>query len=162
MLVLTRKRDESIDIGNDIQVIVLGVHGERTKIGIKAPANTPILRSEVARERRKSKADDILSAPHITVVPCPHCESRGYEDDGCPVCAGRMEVNVDAIKIVLQEVLERLERHGRKGCEKINWLLPGLYAIESSQAGVHDWWFVDNDKSVTNVTKAMEATNHGA
>ena len=49
MLVLTRKKNEAILIGNDINVIVLDVDRGRVKIGITAPDNTKILRKELTK-----------------------------------------------------------------------------------------------------------------
>ena len=37
MLVLTRRKDESIMIGNGIEIVVLGIDGDRVRIGIEAP-----------------------------------------------------------------------------------------------------------------------------
>ncbi len=47
MLVLTRKAKESVTIGNDIQVTVLEVRGSQVKLGITAPRNTPVNRTEI-------------------------------------------------------------------------------------------------------------------
>jgi carbon storage regulator len=47
MLVLTRKQQESIKVGNDIEITVLGVEGEQVKLGISAPKNVEIHRKEV-------------------------------------------------------------------------------------------------------------------
>lgn len=47
MLVLNRGVDESITIGDSIIVTVLGIDGDRVKIGIKAPKEIKILRSEI-------------------------------------------------------------------------------------------------------------------
>ena len=47
MLVLTRKTDESITIGNDITVTVLEIRGNQVRLGIKAPKHTPVNRTEV-------------------------------------------------------------------------------------------------------------------
>ncbi|HWL13280.1 MAG TPA: carbon storage regulator CsrA [Ureibacillus sp.] len=47
MLVLTRKLNESIMIGNDIEITVLAVEGEQIKLGIKAPKHVDIHRKEV-------------------------------------------------------------------------------------------------------------------
>ena len=47
MLVLTRRVDESISIGENIIVTVLAVEGDRVKLGISAPREVPILRQEV-------------------------------------------------------------------------------------------------------------------
>jgi carbon storage regulator len=47
VLVLTRKAKESVTIGNDIQVTVLEVRGNQVKLGIAAPRNTPVNRTEI-------------------------------------------------------------------------------------------------------------------
>ena len=50
MLVLSRKRDSSIHIGADIQVKILGIHGNQVKVGVEAPAAIPIWRGELLPE----------------------------------------------------------------------------------------------------------------
>ena len=47
MLVLARRVDESIAIGDSIIVTVLAIEGDRVKLGIAAPKEIPILRQEV-------------------------------------------------------------------------------------------------------------------
>ena len=47
MLVLTRKIDESITIGHSITISVLEVKGNQVKLGVKAPKDVPINRTEV-------------------------------------------------------------------------------------------------------------------
>ena len=47
MLALTRKKDESLVINNNIEVTILEVRGEQVKIGISAPKEVPIYRKEV-------------------------------------------------------------------------------------------------------------------
>lgn len=47
MLVLTRKVEESIMIGNDIVVSVLEIRGNQVKLGVEAPRSTAVYRSEV-------------------------------------------------------------------------------------------------------------------
>ncbi|WP_138419476.1 carbon storage regulator CsrA [Aquibacillus sediminis] len=47
MLVLTRKINEAIKIGDDIEVKVLGIDGEQIKLGIEAPKRVDIHRMEV-------------------------------------------------------------------------------------------------------------------
>lgn len=47
MLVLTRKQNEAIMIGDDIEITILAVEGEQIKLGINAPKNVDIHRKEV-------------------------------------------------------------------------------------------------------------------
>ena len=47
MLVLTRKGNQSIMIGDDIEVSVLAIMGEKVRIGIDAPRAVPVFRKEV-------------------------------------------------------------------------------------------------------------------
>ncbi len=56
MLVLTRKVDQGIMIAGNIHILVLGVDGDRVKIGIAAPKEIPVLRDELL-ERDKAKAN---------------------------------------------------------------------------------------------------------
>ena len=50
MLVLTRKSNQSIMIGDDIEVSVLSIMGEKVRIGIQAPRDIPVFRREVYLE----------------------------------------------------------------------------------------------------------------
>lgn len=47
MLVLTRKANESINIGNDIEIFIVEIKDDHVKIGIKAPKNVPVYRHEI-------------------------------------------------------------------------------------------------------------------
>ena len=56
MLVLTRKSNQSIMIGDDIEVSVLAIMGEKVRIGIEAPRSVPVFRKEVYLEIRQDSA----------------------------------------------------------------------------------------------------------
>lgn len=47
MLILTRKKDETMVVGHDVRVKVLGVSGNQVKIGIEAPREVSIMRDEL-------------------------------------------------------------------------------------------------------------------
>jgi carbon storage regulator len=47
MLVLTRKTNQSIMIGDDVEISVLAVSGDKVRIGISAPRDVPVFRKEV-------------------------------------------------------------------------------------------------------------------
>lgn len=48
MLVLSRKIDEEILIGDDIRVVVIEVRGDKVRLGVAAPKDIPVHRKEVA------------------------------------------------------------------------------------------------------------------
>jgi carbon storage regulator len=50
MLVLTRKSNQSIMIGDDVEVSVLSVMGDKVRIGIQAPQEVPVFRTEIYLE----------------------------------------------------------------------------------------------------------------
>jgi carbon storage regulator len=56
MLVLTRKSNQSIMIGDEIEVSVLSIMGEKVRIGIQAPRTIPVFRKEVYLEIQQEKA----------------------------------------------------------------------------------------------------------
>ena len=62
MLVLTRKRNESIVIGDDIEVSILSVAGEKVRIGIDAPRDIPVFRKEVYLEIQQQRLEAGTSA----------------------------------------------------------------------------------------------------
>jgi carbon storage regulator len=58
MLVLSRHRDESIMIGDDVVVTIVDIRGDKVRLGIQAPNDIPVHRQEVyeaiKRENRKA------------------------------------------------------------------------------------------------------------
>ncbi len=65
MLVLTRKIEECILLGEDIKVTVLGVSGDKVRIGIDAPRTVKILRGETVDQTREQNR--ISAAASINV-----------------------------------------------------------------------------------------------
>ncbi|MCF8061394.1 MAG: carbon storage regulator CsrA [Deltaproteobacteria bacterium] len=63
MLVLTRKVDESITIGNGITVTVLGIRGGQVRIGIDAPKETPVNRTELVEIIARENVEAASRAP---------------------------------------------------------------------------------------------------
>jgi carbon storage regulator len=55
MLVLTRKSNQSIMIGDDVEVSVLSIMGEKVRIGIQAPRDIPVFRKEVYLEIKEER-----------------------------------------------------------------------------------------------------------
>ena len=57
MLVLSRQRDESIMIGDDVEIIIVDVRGDKVRLGITAPKSIPVHRREIydAIQREKNE-----------------------------------------------------------------------------------------------------------
>lgn len=58
MLVLTRKSNQSIMIGDDVEVTVLAIMGEKVRIGIAAPRDVPVFRKEVYLEIQQERGEE--------------------------------------------------------------------------------------------------------
>ncbi|MCL1843307.1 MAG: carbon storage regulator CsrA [Defluviitaleaceae bacterium] len=59
MLALTRKKGESIIVGENIEVVVLGITGEQVRLGIIAPKNIPVHRKEIFEQIRLENKEAI-------------------------------------------------------------------------------------------------------
>ncbi|MED2970961.1 carbon storage regulator CsrA [Fictibacillus sp. B-59209] len=57
MLVLTRKTKEAIQIGDNIEITILGVEGDQVKLGINAPRQVEILRKEIYLSIKQENSD---------------------------------------------------------------------------------------------------------
>ena len=66
MLVLSRQRDESIIIGDNIVITIVDIRGDKVRLGIQAPSEVPVHRQEVydaiQLERTPQKDDQATSA----------------------------------------------------------------------------------------------------
>jgi carbon storage regulator len=62
MLVLSRKRNESVVINDQIVVTVIEVRGDKVRLGIQAPRDVPIHRREVMAAIQRSQVVDTASA----------------------------------------------------------------------------------------------------
>jgi carbon storage regulator len=62
MLVLTRKSNQSIMLGDDIEVTVLSITGDKVRIGIEAPRDIPVFRKEIYLEIQQENVAAAASA----------------------------------------------------------------------------------------------------
>jgi carbon storage regulator len=65
MLVLARKKGESIIIGDQIEVVVLGVEGDVVKLGIQAPKNVQVNRKEIYEAIRQNNQEASTQIPDM-------------------------------------------------------------------------------------------------
>lgn len=59
MLVVSRKKNESIVINNDITVVVVEIRGDKVRLGIEAPQEVPVHRREVYDAIKRNEANDV-------------------------------------------------------------------------------------------------------
>lgn len=82
MLVLSRKANESIQIGDDIEVTVLEIRGDQVRLGITAPKPVPIKRDDCKQTTPLQVCSQChgaggfpIAAPHLQ--KCLHCGGEG-------------------------------------------------------------------------------------
>ena len=80
MLVLSRQRDETIMIGDDIEITVVDIRGDKVRLGITAPTRIAVHRKEVYESIRRENesacggarimaGDDLRAAPRLSPGP---------------------------------------------------------------------------------------------
>jgi carbon storage regulator len=81
MLVLSRKKSESITIGDDIIITVIEIRGDKVRLGIEAPKEVPVHRREVFDAvRRHSDLNDDLSLEHELNIIRKSWWERAFEE----------------------------------------------------------------------------------
>ncbi len=83
MLVLSRKRGETIVVGENIEVSILEVQGNRVRLGFKAPAEVRIRREELPPEEPHAVLAASVSQPTLA------CSARVTGDAVCPALLRR-------------------------------------------------------------------------
>jgi carbon storage regulator len=66
MLVLTRKKAESIRIADEIELFVFAIHGGRVRLGINCPRDVPVHRSEIQERIDCSQTQSSERRPKVT------------------------------------------------------------------------------------------------
>ena len=70
MLILTRRVGETVMIGDDVTITVLGVKGNQVRVGINAPKHVAVHREEIyERIKREQQADDTAEKPKAEYAP---------------------------------------------------------------------------------------------
>lgn len=101
MLVLSRHRDETVMIGDEIELTVVDIRGDKVRIGIKAPTRVPVHRKEIYEAiRRENDAAGRLDGGGFTKVrpepPTP--PERRTTTDGMRLVAGAAPIATVSIK----------------------------------------------------------------
>jgi len=67
MLILTRRVGETVMIGDDVTITVLGVKGNQVRVGINAPKHVAVHREEIyERIKREQQSDEVAEKPKAT------------------------------------------------------------------------------------------------
>ncbi len=69
MLVLTRKLDESIIVGDNIEIKVLEIRGETVRLGIVAPRDVSVYRKELYESIREFNKEAVKTKEHKVIIP---------------------------------------------------------------------------------------------
>jgi len=65
MLILARKENQSIMIGNDIEITIVNIKGDHVKVGINAPDTVKVFRKEIYEEIQKSNIEAANTKPEF-------------------------------------------------------------------------------------------------
>jgi carbon storage regulator len=84
MLVLSRKKDESIVINNDITIVVVEIRGDKVRLGVEAPKEVPVHRREVFEAI--ARGDDVLPDTDSPSLASPLGQSEVAELLAEPPC----------------------------------------------------------------------------
>jgi carbon storage regulator len=76
MLVLSRKKNESIVINNDITIVVVEIRGDKVRLGVEAPKEVPVHRREVYDAIHRNSHADPTAAPEATAPNENHSASE--------------------------------------------------------------------------------------
>lgn len=86
MLVLSRQRDESIMIGDDVEITIVDVRGDKVRLGITAPKSIPVHRREIydaiQREKAQKAEAEVHAAPAGEAAEKP--EEPGHKTNTKP------------------------------------------------------------------------------
>ncbi|MFH1312201.1 MAG: carbon storage regulator CsrA [Candidatus Eisenbacteria bacterium] len=80
MLILTRKRNERIMIGDNIEVVIVDIRGEQVQLGINAPKDVPVHRREVYEAIVRENGRVVPKTPRKDRLK----SGRGVPKDGGP------------------------------------------------------------------------------
>ena len=75
MLVLSRQRDETIVIGDDIEITVVDIRGDKVRLGISAPKAVTVHRKEVYDAIRKENRQAAAEVPPGGATPAPTAQA---------------------------------------------------------------------------------------
>ncbi|MCA9260187.1 MAG: carbon storage regulator [Planctomycetales bacterium] len=121
MLVLTRKQNEQIRIGDDIVITIVRTKGKAVRVGIQAPEHLSILRGELVFDVEESHEDDVadttagpaekIRRPALSIADNAYRgREHGWESDAENVVAAGCGTTTSLATRPLAEVMRRAKR----------------------------------------------------
>ncbi len=72
MLILTRKKDEAIRVGEDIRIVLVQIKGGQVRLGIECPSNVRVLREELYEAVKQENLNALNASPNLLkALPVP-------------------------------------------------------------------------------------------
>jgi len=125
MLVLSRQRDETVMIGDEVQVTVVDIRGDKVRLGIQAPKDVSVHRKEVYDAiRRENRSAAQMKAHDFTDLPKPDAKpgkptmrlvEPGDEDADSARHAGPAPLIDPAARNFMREALEEAHKGLKEG-----------------------------------------------
>jgi carbon storage regulator len=91
MLILTRRVGETMVVGDDVFITVLGIKGHQVRLGINAPKEVSVHREEIYQKIQEEKNSGYIA------IKCPTCkggQSAIAKDVPCPDCNDKKYVKI--------------------------------------------------------------------
>jgi carbon storage regulator len=93
MLVLSRQRDETIKIGETIDITIVAIKGDRVRVGINAPPDIPVHRKEVFDEIQQRKSQEAAASP-VTPAAVEPFRSPAFAGPHAPAMRGILDKQI--------------------------------------------------------------------
>ena len=82
MLILTRRVGETVMIGNDVTVTILGVKGNQVRVGVNAPRDVAVHREEIFEHIKREEGGEGSGASPRSAAPRSDGNGNGYAGNG--------------------------------------------------------------------------------
>jgi carbon storage regulator len=82
MLILTRRVGETVMIGNDVTVTILGVKGNQVRVGVNAPRDVAVHREEIFERIKREEGGEGSGASPRSAAPRSNGNGTGYASNG--------------------------------------------------------------------------------
>ena len=97
MLVLTRKADEQILIGDDIKITLVRIRGNSVRIGIDAPRDVRVMRGELVRREASDASELSVECEEVFAQPDTQDIQRTHSNQPSPIPSDQLQVGPEVL-----------------------------------------------------------------